>query len=103
MGRLEGKVAIISGAAAGIGAAAARRFAAEGAKLVLVDRDAERLAAEARAIGSAASHVAADVATEEGTRTYIAAATERHGGFDILLANAGILGVVKPIGEYPVE
>jgi NAD(P)-dependent dehydrogenase (short-subunit alcohol dehydrogenase family) len=103
MARLTGKVAIISGAAAGIGAAAARRFASEGATLVLVDRDAEPLAAVARAIGPAASTVIADVASEEGASAYIAAAAERHGGFDILLANAGILGVVKPLGDYPVE
>jgi NAD(P)-dependent dehydrogenase (short-subunit alcohol dehydrogenase family) len=103
MARLAGKVAIITGAAAGIGAAAARRFTAEGAKVVLVDRDAEKLAAVARAIGAAVSTVVADVASEEGARSYIAAAGERHGGFDILLANAGILGVVKPIAEYPLE
>jgi NAD(P)-dependent dehydrogenase (short-subunit alcohol dehydrogenase family) len=103
MARLAGKVAIITGAAAGIGAAAARRFAAEGAKVVLVDRDAEALAAVARAIGAAASTVVADVASEEGAPSYIAAAGERHGGFDILLANAGILGVVKPIADYPLD
>ena len=103
MGRLEGKTAIISGAAGGIGAAAARRFAAEGARVVLVDRDADRLAAQARAIGDAASHVVADVSTEDGTRRYVDETMARHGGFDILLANAGILGLVKPIADYPVD
>jgi NAD(P)-dependent dehydrogenase (short-subunit alcohol dehydrogenase family) len=103
MGRLDGKTAIISGAAAGIGAAAARRFAAEGARVVLVDRDAARVATVAEQIGPMASHVAADVASEDGTRRYVEAAVERHGGFDILLANAGILGLVKPIADYPVD
>ena len=103
MGRLEGKVAIVSGAAGGIGAAAARRFAAEGARVVLVDRDAGRLEAQARAIGEAASHVVADVSSEDDTQRYVAAAVERHGGFDVLLANAGILGQVKPIADYPVD
>jgi NAD(P)-dependent dehydrogenase (short-subunit alcohol dehydrogenase family) len=103
MGRLDGKTAIISGAAGGIGEAAARRFVAEGARVVLVDRDAARLAAVAESIGPMASHVAADVASEDGTRRYVEAAVERHGGFDILLANAGILGLVKPIADYPVD
>lgn len=103
MGRLDGKVAIITGAANGIGAAAARRFAAEGARLVLVDRDAEKVAAMAASIGPVASHVVADVSREDDTQRYVAAAVERHGGFDILIANAGILGQVKPIAEYPVD
>jgi len=103
MARLDGKVAIVSGAAGGIGAAAARRFAEEGARVVLVDRDGDRLAAQAQAIGAAASHVVADVSTEEGTQRYVAAAIERHGGFDILVANAGILGVVQPLADYPAE
>src|SRR5438445_10072289 len=83
MTRLDGKVAIVSGAAGGIGAAAARRFVEEGAHVVLVDRDGDRVAAQAQAIGGAASHVVADVSTEEGTQRYVAAAIERHGGFDI--------------------
>lgn len=103
MGRLDGKVAIITGAANGIGAAAARRFAAEGARLVLVDRDAAKLTATAAAIGPAASHVVADVSQDEDTRRYIAESVARHGGFDILLANAGILGQVKPIPDYPAD
>ncbi|MFM8991373.1 MAG: SDR family oxidoreductase, partial [Alphaproteobacteria bacterium] len=45
----------------------------------------------------------ADVSSEEDTKRYVAAAVERHGGFDVLLANAGILGQVKPIADYPVD
>jgi len=103
MGRLDGKTAIISGAAGGICAAAARRFAAEGARVVLVDRDADRLARQAAAIGYPMMLLVADVSTEEGTRRYIDDTAARLGGFDILLANAGILGLVKPIADYPVD
>jgi NAD(P)-dependent dehydrogenase (short-subunit alcohol dehydrogenase family) len=103
MGRLDGKVAIVSGAAGGIGAATARRFAAEGARVVLVDRDGARLAAEAEAIGPAASAVVADVADDADTSRYVAEAVARHGGLDILIANAGILGPVRPIADYPVD
>jgi len=103
VGRLEGKVAVVTGAATGIGEAAARRFAAEGARIVLVDRDEAALSARVREIGAAASAVVADVTREEDVARYVRAAVERHGGFDVLINNAGILGVVKPIADYPTE
>jgi NAD(P)-dependent dehydrogenase (short-subunit alcohol dehydrogenase family) len=103
MARLEGKVAIITGAANGIGAAAARRFAREGARLVLVDRDAAGLERQAAAIGAAAVGVVADVTRPEDVQRYVATAVERFGGVDAFLNNAGILGQVKPIEEYPID
>ncbi len=87
-GRLEGKVAVITGAASGIGRASARRFAAEGAHVVvadLADADGEALAAE---IGGLYVH--ADVTDADQVQAMYAAAAERFGGVDVLFNNAGI-------------
>jgi 3alpha(or 20beta)-hydroxysteroid dehydrogenase len=89
-GRLEGKVAIITGAAGGIGAAAARRFSQEGAVLVLTDAaDAgvERLAKELGGGGAAHAH---DVTSEQDWQVVAASALEAHGRIDVLLNNAGV-------------
>ena len=94
MGRLKDKTAIVTGAAGDIGSAAARLFANEGARLVLVDRDAARVNTLAADIGSEAIAIAADVTQVVDTERYVARAIERFGGLDILLANAGIEGVV---------
>ncbi|MBL8701874.1 MAG: SDR family oxidoreductase [Alphaproteobacteria bacterium] len=104
MGRLEGKVAIITGAAGGIGLATARLFATEGAKLLLVDRVEAPLREAVREIGpGSASHIVADVTRPEDVQRYVAAAEERHGGVDVLINNAGVLGLVQPITDYPVD
>ncbi len=101
MGRLDGKVALITGASGGIGAAAARLFAAEGAKLMLVDLEEAPLAALAEETG--AVWRTADVTEPEANEAMAAAAAERFGGVDIGLLNAGIEGAWQPIGDYPVE
>jgi 3alpha(or 20beta)-hydroxysteroid dehydrogenase len=98
MRRLEGKVALITGAARGQGEAEARLFAAEGAKVVLgdvLDDDGERVAG---AIGSAALYRHHDVSSEDSWRAFVAAATERFGPPDVLVNNAGIL-LVAPIAS----
>jgi len=104
MARLDGKVAIITGAAGGIGAAAARLFAAEGAKLMLVDLEEAALAALAVELGeeTAATRVA-DVADADQTRAYVDDTVARFGGVDVALLNAGIEGRVGSIVDTPPE
>jgi NAD(P)-dependent dehydrogenase (short-subunit alcohol dehydrogenase family) len=88
MGRLDNKVAIITGAASGIGRATAVRFAAEGAKVVVADLADEAGAALASELGGLYVHV--NVADEESVKAMFAATVEAFGGLDILFNNAGI-------------
>ncbi len=88
MGRLDNKVAIITGAASGIGRATARRFGAEGAKVVVADLDAETGRALAQEIGGHFVHV--DVADEQSVQAMYAEVVEVFGGVDVLFNNAGI-------------
>jgi 3alpha(or 20beta)-hydroxysteroid dehydrogenase len=91
MGRLDGKVAIITGAARGQGAAEARLFAAQGARVVLGDirdEDGEAVAAE---IGDSAVYTHLDVTDEEQWQAAVALAEERFGPVSVLVNNAGIL------------
>jgi 3-oxoacyl-[acyl-carrier protein] reductase len=93
MRRLEGKTAIITGAAAGIGEATARLFAAEGAKCVLCDVSAdalEKVVGEIRAAGGEAISVQCNVADEDDVKALVAKAVEAFGRLDILINNAGI-------------
>ena len=92
-GRVAGKIAIVSGASAGIGRATALRLAEEGAKICLGDIDrtgAESCAADIRARGGEAFPLALDVAEEADWRRIINATVGRCGGLDILVNNAGI-------------
>ncbi|HTZ70161.1 MAG TPA: SDR family oxidoreductase [Acetobacteraceae bacterium] len=93
-GRLSGKLALITGAARGIGAAIARAFVAEGALHVVVSdiRD-ETGRATATALGSAASYLHLDVREEAQWQAAIAAILEQHGRLDIVVNNAGITGL----------
>lgn len=104
MGRLEGRVAVITGGAGAIGLAAAQAFLREGARVLLVDLDEAALQEASKEIdGSASSYVAADVTRPEDVQRYVQAAVARFGGIDVLVLNAGIEGVVKHIPEYPLE
>ena len=101
MNRLEGKVVVITGGAGGIGREAGRLFVAEGAQVLLVDLDESALEEAVADIGSnRASYFAGDVTKAADNERMFALATERYGGVDGFLANAGIEGDVKPITEY---
>lgn len=89
-GRLAGKVALITGAASGLGRRMAERFIAEGAEVLLTDIDGERLAAVAEALGPAAAACRHDVTREADWAVAIAEAREQFGGLHILVNNAGI-------------
>ena len=93
MGRLDGKVALISGGARGQGAAEARMFAREGAKVVIgdvLDAEGTSVAAEIAESGGDALFVHLDVTHEEGWRSAIGAAVSSFGKLDVLVNNAGI-------------
>lgn len=92
-GRFENKVVVVTGAAGGIGSAICKRFADEGAQVVLSDVDAAGLASvtgEIEASGGKADAVPGDIATAGGCRDIIGATYRRHGRVDVLCNNAGI-------------
>jgi 3alpha(or 20beta)-hydroxysteroid dehydrogenase len=89
-GRLQGKVAIITGAAGGIGAATARAFAAEGAWLLLTDSNRPAVEALAAELGECARARSHDVTSEADWHAVVAAALEVHGRIDVLVNNAGV-------------
>jgi len=104
MGKLDGRVAVITGGSGGIVRAAAKRFVDEGAKVLLVDLEERALRSAVDAIGeSHASLVCADVSSDDETQRYVKTAVERYGRIDIYLANAGVEGNIKPISDYPIE
>jgi NAD(P)-dependent dehydrogenase (short-subunit alcohol dehydrogenase family) len=104
MKRLEDKVAVISGGAGSIGLASARAFVAEGARVVLADRDAGAVEAAAATLDAErAVAIACDVTDEDQVRAVVELAVARVGKLDVAFANAGIFGEVAPITEFRRE
>jgi NAD(P)-dependent dehydrogenase (short-subunit alcohol dehydrogenase family) len=104
--RFVGKVVAVTGGAGGIGRAAAVRFASEGADVVLVDLTAGGLIDSAAAVAKAGGHAAtveADVTRASDVQRYVRTAVEHFGGLDYLFNNAGILGAVSPLTDYPED
>jgi NAD(P)-dependent dehydrogenase (short-subunit alcohol dehydrogenase family) len=102
-GRLDGKTAAITGAASGFGAATARRFVAEGCRVVLGDIQEGPAAALARELGSAAVFVRCDVTREDDVAALVDRAVREFGALDVMFNNAGIVGAVGPIATTPAE
>jgi NAD(P)-dependent dehydrogenase (short-subunit alcohol dehydrogenase family) len=104
MGKLENKVAIITGGGSGIGAATAKLFLQEGAQVVIVGRTEEKLRKMVQGLNPEnISYVVGDVAKQEDTQRYVQHAVERYGGIDVLVSNAAIEGSFKHILEHTLE
>ena len=103
--RLDGKVAVVTGAAGVIGAATMRLLAARGARIVAVDcREQDLTTAVGELPPSAeALAVSADVTSEDEVSGYVRAATDRFGTIDVFYNNAGVEGEIKPITDYPLD
>lgn len=98
-GRFDHKVVLVTGAASGIGHAAARAFAAEGAKVMLADRAGEKVAANAEEIrrdGGAASSFAVDVTDYAACQAMVSYTVEEFGGLHVAFNNAGIPSTIDP-------
>ena len=102
MGRVEGKVALITGGASGIGRASAELLAAEGARVVIADIDETGAAAVARAIGEAALMMRLDVTSEDDWRAAIAGTLEAFGQLHVLVNSAGV-SVLKNVEDTTLE
>jgi NAD(P)-dependent dehydrogenase (short-subunit alcohol dehydrogenase family) len=104
MARLQDKVALITGGAGSIGSATARVFAAEGARVVVADLDADGLTALVDELGAdRAAAAVTDVTDSEQVRAAVAMAVDRFGRLDVAFANAGVFGLNAPIIDYPED
>lgn len=102
MGVLDGKVALITGGASGIGLASAQLFANEGARVAMFDRNADLVNETAREIGPSALAINGDVTDESDVEAMVASCVDRFGRLDIAFNNAGI-AYGAPINEHPLS
>jgi NAD(P)-dependent dehydrogenase (short-subunit alcohol dehydrogenase family) len=103
---LDGKVILVTGAGSGIGEACAKRIAAGGARVAVVDRDkaaADRVADEISASGAEAVAVVADVAEEDSVAAMVKAVVDRFGHLDGAVNNAGVSGAFSTVADYSLE
>lgn len=103
MARLDGKVALITGGASGIGAATAETFVREGAKVFIADLQESAAEAFAASLGPNAAAIGANVASEADVAAAIQSVIERWGRLDILFNNAGFGGAMGPLEQTSVE
>ncbi|MBX5467856.1 MAG: SDR family oxidoreductase [Firmicutes bacterium] len=103
-GVLKDKVAVVTGAAGSLGLTTARRFLAEGARVMLVDQDDAALGAAARDLPvSSVATMVADVSRAQDVQAYLEATVERWGPIDVLFSNAGNAGPIAAITDCPEE
>ena len=101
-GRIEGQVAVITGGASGIGLACARRFVAEGARVVIADRNPDALAAAASELGEAVVTEQIDVTIEADVERMVARAVAEFGTLDVAVNAAGF-GTFGFVADHPIE
>jgi 3-oxoacyl-[acyl-carrier protein] reductase len=101
--RLQGKVAIVTGGGSGFGAGIVRKFVAEGAHVIVADRNMEAAQAVAAQAGPAARAVGVDVSRAEDVQAMVGAAEQHFGGLDILVNNAGVGHRPQPLEGLPEE
>jgi len=99
--RLAGKVAVVTGAASGLGEGIATKFITEGAKVVVADRDGDGAERASMLLGRSAFAIRADVTDARDVRAMVAAAVDRFGGIDVLVNNAGMGHLPQPLEDLP--
>jgi NAD(P)-dependent dehydrogenase (short-subunit alcohol dehydrogenase family) len=102
-GRLTGRVAVVTGGASGIGAATVRRFASEGARVVIADVQDDAGESLAKELGHEALFVHCDVSREEDLAGLVDTAVATSGSLDVFYANAGVMGALGPIARTRTE
>jgi len=103
MGKLDGRSAVITGGASGIGAATARLFVREGCTVLIADIQEDKGQRLANELGANAAYVRTDVSEESAVRAALEAAVARYGRLDCVFNNAGFGGVAGPIADTPLD